>query len=273
MLPRNRAGPEPHGFAAVNRRARGAADRLLRVARAVYNRAQEADVVVRRPGRLSGAFVGGAAIVAGCAMMAGCAARTPPVAFTPPPAPGAPAPIRSVVGVASWYGPGFHGKPTANGEIYDQADLTAASNIFPLGSLVVVTNLDNARAVEVRINDRGPFVKGRAIDLSWGAARALGMVGPGTARVRMDLVQTVAADPAGRPQYFVQVGSFAAPANAERLRARLAASWRDVSVDELATGDRRYYRVRMGGFATRDEARARAAQMARLGLPIIILNE
>jgi rare lipoprotein A len=201
-------------------------------------------------------------------MIAGCAARRPPPAYTPPPAP-----IRSVLGTASWYGPGFNGKPTATGEIYDQSELTAASNIFPLGARVVVTDLDDGRAVEVRINDRGPFVKGRKIDLSWGAARALGMVAPGTARVRMDLVQTVAADPAGHPQYFVQVGSFAAPANAERLRARLAAYYRDVSIDQLDTGGRRYYRVRMGGFATRDQARARAAQTTRFGLPIIIVSE
>src|SRR5437773_7085951 len=87
------------------------------------------------------------------------------------------------VGVASWYGPGFHGNRTANGEIYDQYELTAAHRSLPHGTRVMVTNLMNGRAVEVRINDRGPFVGGRVIDLSYAAARAIDMVGPGTARV------------------------------------------------------------------------------------------
>src|SRR5437899_10900029 len=90
------------------------------------------------------------------------------------------------VGVASWYGPGFHGNRTANGEIYDQYELTAAHPSLPLGTRVMVTNLSNGRSVQVRINDRGPFVDGRAIDLSYAAARVLRMVGPGTARVRID---------------------------------------------------------------------------------------
>lgn len=212
--------------------------------------------------------------IATCAMAAGCAAQKPPPApaMAPSPLPSL-APIRSVVGTASWYGPGFNGRATATGEIYDQDEMTAAANIFPLDSRVVVTDLANGRAVEVRVNDRGPFVKGRKIDLSHGAARALGMVAPGTARVRMDLVETPAVDPSGRPQYFVQVGSFAAARNAEQLRARLAAYYPDVRVDQLDTGGRRYYRVRMGGFATAVAARARAADSARFGLPVIIVSE
>src|SRR6059036_2213608 len=92
------------------------------------------------------------------------------------------------VGVASWYGPGFHGNRTANGEIYDQYELTAAHPSLPLGTRVMVTNLENGRAVQVRVNDRGPFVDGRAIDLSYAAARTIGMVGPGTVRVRIEVL-------------------------------------------------------------------------------------
>src|SRR2546426_12073593 len=92
------------------------------------------------------------------------------------------------VGVASWYGPGFHGNRSANGEIYDQYELTAAHPSLPLGTRVMVTNLENGRAVQVRINDRGPFVGGRAIDLSYAAARTIGMVGPGTVRVRVEVL-------------------------------------------------------------------------------------
>lgn len=204
-------------------------------------------------------------------MIAGCAARSAAPVYTQPPAPHVP--IQSAVGIASWYGPGFNGKRTASGEIYDESDLTAASNIFPLGSSVVVTDLDDGRAVRVRINDRGPYVKGRKIDLSYRAARVLGMVGPGTARVRMDLVRRTDADPAEVGQYFVQVGAFVDPANAERLRARLAAYYNDVTIDELDTGGTRYYRVRMGGFDTRYQARQRAARSARFGLPTIIVRE
>jgi rare lipoprotein A len=151
--------------------------------------------------------------------------------------------------------------------------MTAASSIFPLGSLVIVTDLASGRAVEVRINDRGPFRKGRKIDLSHGAACELGMTGPGTALVRMDLVSTPAFDPAGEPQYFVQAGSYADQNNADNIRVRLAAYYRDVTLSELDTGGRRYYRVRMGGFATREQAQARAVQTARLGLPVIIISE
>jgi rare lipoprotein A (peptidoglycan hydrolase) len=91
-------------------------------------------------------------------------------------------------GTASWYGPGFHGKKTASGEIYDQTKLTAAHKTLPLGTKARVTNLDNGSAVEVEINDRGPFIDGRIIDLSRAAAGALGLVESGTAPVRVELI-------------------------------------------------------------------------------------
>lgn len=88
-------------------------------------------------------------------------------------------------GKASWYGPGFHGNPTASGETYDMNELTAAHRTLPLGTRVLVRNLDNDRTVVVRINDRGPFVDGREIDLSYAAARQIGMVNPGLAKVEV----------------------------------------------------------------------------------------
>jgi rare lipoprotein A len=91
-------------------------------------------------------------------------------------------------GVASWYGPGFHGKKTASGETYNMHELTAAHNVLPLKTLVTVKNLENGREVLVRINDRGPFVNDRVIDLSLSAALGLGMVKPGTAPVRLTVV-------------------------------------------------------------------------------------
>src|SRR5262249_56845256 len=126
--------------------------------------------------------VGGMALAVA---VAGCSSRVSPHAEPIDARPGV-----TQVGTASWYGPGFHGNRTASGEVYDQYDLTAAHQTLPLGSHVVVTNLQNGRAVEVRINDRGPFVKGRTIDLSYAAARSLGMIGPGTVPVRVEVLGT-----------------------------------------------------------------------------------
>jgi rare lipoprotein A (peptidoglycan hydrolase) len=92
-------------------------------------------------------------------------------------------------GKASWYGPGFRGKKTASGDIFDDARLTAAHKSLPLGSKAMVTNLSNGKSVEVEINDRGPFIQGRVIDLSRAAARALGMVDRGVVPVRVDVVK------------------------------------------------------------------------------------
>ena len=92
-------------------------------------------------------------------------------------------------GIASWYGGDFHGRPTANGEIYDQFKLTAAHRLLPLGSVVRVTNAENGRKVEVMVNDRGPFIKGRIIDLSYAAAEQLGGVDPGTLPVVVEVIK------------------------------------------------------------------------------------
>ena len=94
--------------------------------------------------------------------------------------------IKSEFGVASYYGPGFHGKKTASGEIFNQNALTAAHKTLPLGTYVTVTNLDNCKYVRVKINDRGPFIKGRIIDLSSGAATVLGYKNKGTANVQIE---------------------------------------------------------------------------------------
>jgi len=210
-----------------------------------------------------------AAWLAASALIGACATARPPAPTS------APAPPSARIGVASWYGPGFNGRHTANGEIYDQEDLTAASPTLPLGTQVIVTNLDNGRSVALRINDRGPFVKGREIDMSHRAASILGIVRPGTARVRVDVIRypSVQSAAAATGGYFVQVGSFSQAANAERLRQRLALNYSDVSVQELGAGNQRFYRVRMGSFETRDQARQRALQSAHLGLPIVVVRE
>jgi rare lipoprotein A len=215
------------------------------------------------------------------ALFAACATSRP--AQLPPPPPPPPAPIAAprptptpqVVGTASWYGPGFQGRKNSAGTIYHEHELTAASIAFPLGSRVMVTNLDNGRSVEVRITDRGPFKKGRKIDLSYQAARMIGMLDRGTAHVRIALIsKPPGSRDVGAPlRYFVQIGSFSARQNAEQVRSELAADYPDVRIVTLDADHRRYYRVRMGAFATRSEAEARASDSARFGLPIVIITE
>jgi rare lipoprotein A len=227
----------------------------------------------------------GAAVRAACcraasalgmsALVAACSAARPVPPPIEAPASVSTQPTPQVVGVASWYGPGFDGRRTSTGAIYHQEDLTAASNEFPLGSRVMVTNLDNGRSIEVAVIDRGPFKKGRKIDLSHKAAHIIGMLDKGTAPVRISLISAPPGAPAvGAPlRYFVQVGSFSREDNAERLRDKLSASYRDVRIDRLEADQRHYYRVRMGAFATRAEAESRATDSARFGLPIIIVPE
>jgi rare lipoprotein A len=129
-------------------------------------------------------------------------------------------------GLASWYGGKFQGRRTASGEIFDTQRLTAAHRSLPFGTRVRVTSLENGRSVEVRINDRGPFVAGRVIDLSLAAARALGLAGRGVAAVRLEVLAAGArrASRQGSSLYRLQLGSFRQPANAEGLRSRLAAA-------------------------------------------------
>jgi rare lipoprotein A len=218
-------------------------------------------------------------MIAMSAIFAACA-TTPPAQAPPPPPPviAVPrsTPTPQVVGVASWYGPGFHGHRNAEGGIYHQDDLTAASVAFPLGSRVMVTNLDNGRSVEVRISDRGPFMKGRKIDLSYKAARILGMLNKGTAHVRIALIsKPLGTRDVGAPlRYWVQIGSFSDEQNAENVRMQLASAYSDVHlVNVVDAENRRYYRVRMGAFASRSAAEERASDAARFGFPIVIITE
>jgi rare lipoprotein A len=176
------------------------------------------------------------------------------------------------LGTASWYGPGFDGNPTSSGEIYDQYDLTAAHQTLPLGTRVAVTNLLNGREVEVRVNDRGPFVKGRCIDLSYAAARALGAIGPGTIPVRIEVLGADGVQ-LSTVTYTVQVGAFADRDNAVRLQRLLAERFDGVYVAPLEGASGRYYRVRVGRFGRRDEAMALARAVAPLGLPAVIVED
>lgn len=124
-------------------------------------------------------------------------------------------------GLASWYGHPYHGRAAADGEIYDMETLVAAHRVMPFNTWLRVTNLANNKSVDVRVIDRGPFVGGRIIDLSHAAARDIDLLGPGVARVRLQVIASPADVPAN-DFYGVQVGAFTVYANAEKLRAEYA---------------------------------------------------
>ena len=134
-------------------------------------------------------------------------------------------------GIASWYGPGFHGHKTSNGEIYNMHEMTAAHKLLPMNTMLLVHNLENDRKVVVRVNDRGPFVRGRIIDLSHTAAKALGILKQGTMQVeiialankfrkRKDGSAVLSYDDIQHGDYFVQIGAFSYRGNAETLAKR-----------------------------------------------------
>jgi rare lipoprotein A len=131
-------------------------------------------------------------------------------------------------GAASWYGYPYHGRPTASGEIFDMEKLTAAHRTLPFGVWVEVRNLSNGRTVAVRINDRGPFVDGRIIDLARAAAREIDMISAGVVQVRLLVIEP--PGPAGKEAYTVQVGAFENRSNAERLARSLRRRFRECQV-------------------------------------------
>lgn len=204
------------------------------------------------------------------ALLAGCAAQT-----LQPPA--------TQRGIASWYGPGFHGQATASGEIYDQHEMTAAHRTWPLGTRVRVTNEENGRSCTVRINDRGPFVGDRILDLSYGAASRLGMVEGGTAMVTLEPL-TSDGRPPGVVAFAVQVAAFGDQERADAFKRRfgdlaelrggsLRQPSENVYVATAADRGRTVYRVRVGPYARRDEARILASALERRGLDAIVVEE
>ncbi len=168
-------------------------------------------------------------------------------------------------GLASWYGRKFHGRKTSNGEIYNMYAMTAAHKTLPLGTSVRVHNLANGRQLVVRVNDRGPFIQGRIIDLSYTAADKLGVVGPGTAPVKIEALGFQEQDADGRivyrstssdqvESYAVQVASFSSDANAQRLAAELRSRFGAASVCRSLINGNNYFRVRVGKYASLDAA-------------------
>ena len=171
-------------------------------------------------------------------------------------------------GDASWYGKTFHGRKTASGERYDMYKLSAAHKTLPLGTVVKVTHLTNNREIAVRINDRGPFVHGRIIDLSFAAAQKLGMIGSGTAPVEVvalgtpeerrigNSIETVLVQPRSYTvgHFSVQVGAFRDRTNAESLAKSMKKKYGASFIQTFDRGDAVFYRVQVGDRATLKEA-------------------
>jgi rare lipoprotein A len=191
-------------------------------------------------------------------------------------------------GVASWYGKQFHGNPTASGEAYDMYAMTAAHRTLPLPSYVRVTNLQNGRSVVVRVNDRGPFLHNRLIDLSYAAAGKLGVIGTGTAMVEVEDASPGATTVAERssvpvanavtadrptPRLTVQVGAFSRFENAATLRDRLlSAGFNPIQIEPIAPGATNpLYRVRIGPVASIEQGDRLVADVGRHGIADALL--
>lgn len=171
-------------------------------------------------------------------------------------------------GYASWYGREFHGRPTTSGEIYDMNGLTAAHRTLPLGTIAQVTNPENGRSVRVRINDRGPFVGNRVLDLSYGAAQEIDMAEKGVAWIRLE------AWPGERElsqrRFTVQVGSFQVEENAKRLKAKME-QYGPASITIFQAGNQKLYRVRVGDFREEGQAQTLAKKLTKEGFsPLVI---
>lgn len=192
-------------------------------------------------------------------------------------------------GIASWYGKKFHGHRTSSGEPFDMYAMTAAHKSLPLPSYVSVTNLNNGRRVVVRVNDRGPFHANRIIDLSYAAARKLGIAGHGTAPVEVRAIDTRRPGPRAGHRHkpapgpatgvaayrlFLQVGAFASRDNAEQLQAQLQRRYQALSIHSGYSPERHLYRVRIGPLGSVEEADQLATALSRDGYaePHIVID-
>ena len=163
-------------------------------------------------------------------------------------------------GMASWYGPGFHGNKTANGERYDMHKLTAAHRTLPLGSIAVVRSATTGKEVTVRINDRGPFAKGRVLDLSYAGAQTLGMVGHGTDQIELRVIGFQGRT-AEVGSLRVQIGSFVEQQNAATLLQRAQRIYTGGRIQAVDLPDGRRYRVQIGEFKTEAQAESVARRL------------
>jgi len=235
-------------------------------------------------------FVRSGVLIAAIAAVVACAEiEVQPVEPTPPAPPVAeanspasvpvPAPVVAPVpvpeqiyretGIAAWYGKELHGKATASGETFDMHALTAAHRTLPFGTIIRVTNLDNFKSIKVKIVDRGPLVKSRVLDLSYGAAKELGFAAQGMTRVKietLDAVRDIAP-------YSVLAAVYTEEENARMLKDRLNKRFELVSIIPFDTNLARFYRVRVGSYASEERAEQAASKLMMEGLEPIVVRK
>ncbi len=174
-------------------------------------------------------------------------------------------------GLASWYGPDFHGKLTSNREIYNMHALTAAHKTLPFGVYVRVTNLNNGKSIVVRINDRGPFIKGRIIDLSYAAAKKLGLDISGVAPVKIKVLKKYSPRKSSQ-KFSVQVGSFISKKNAKILKRKLQKNYWNVYISKIKASSKTFYRVRIKARSVKSAEKI-AKKLMKQGYRINVLEE
>lgn len=181
--------------------------------------------------------------------------------------------------VASWYGPDFHGRPTSSGETFNMYSMTCAHKAYAFGTRLKVTNTANNKTIECIVNDRGPFVEGRDLDLSYAAAREIGMIGPGTGRVFVEVngrdnsyIRKVRVQSLGKGPFAIQVGSFSESINAIRLKKALSLKYENVYIQEAEIKGSTFYRVRVGNFDVMSGALSTAEQLGQEGYPALVVK-
>jgi len=246
----------------------------------------------KRSGRMLSSFLSyrtvrpfGTVLLLALTMLSACAGREAPpaslaslapaapslsTAFTPTPAPAlATDQAYRETGIAIWYGKELHGKKTASGEVFDSNGLSAAHRTLPFGTVIRVTNLDNLKSITVRINNRGPFIKSSILELSCGAARELGFVAQGTARVGIETLDAVR----DTGQYTVHAAAFVEEENARMLKERLNKRFEVVTIVPYETNIALFYSVRVGAYASEARAEQVAGKLTLEGLEPIVLRK
>jgi rare lipoprotein A len=212
--------------------------------------------------------VGAVLVIGSCAGKA--IHEEPVISDRPSPiAPQIPDVVYRETGVASWYGRDFQGRTTASGEIFDLNGISAAHRTLPLGTVLSVTNLDNLKSIKVRINDRGPYVKGRVLELSLGAAKELGFAAQGTARVTIESLEPVK----DHAVYTVQAAVFAEEENAKTLKARLQRKYETVYIVSYESNVGKFHRVRVGAYSSEEKAERIAAKLTLDGLEPVVVRK
>ncbi len=179
------------------------------------------------------------------------------------------APLYRETGTASWYGGELQGRMTASGEIFDGNALSAAHRTLPLGTVIRVTNLENSRNISLKVNDRGPFVRGRVLEVTYAAARELGFAAQGTATVRIETVSPV--DMTGT--FTVQAAVFSEEENAKMLRERLQRKYETVVIAPFESNVGKFYRVRVGSYGSEEKAERIAAKLTLEGLEPLVVRK